>query len=698
MAPAQGTSSQGLRRSKRLSAQGHAISASQASIGAPFSQLPRPAQSKVKKSRASNKDKAKAKAKQALLTQGQKHLSSFFARNTKVSTTISIDDGSAKVGVQHTGSTSFTSTRNDDNEHAEDVGTADLSKTEAETKVQVTSITKKRNLAEDSDIEFTPEEHRSKSRAVTGVFHPDNFESVVQTRTRAARISYDQFFPKEESPALTKDKETPAPEEVAGLLTREPKDEDATTQATQVKVDSEVQPSQAVNELPSLGNSQPVNVITSAHITTTTTNTTSVTVKTPAAEITINSKKKRNVIRAPEGGWDNKKYRFSFNYTPFPDHNKPTHDDARAVYKILEDDLEKRSIAAGDKERGNGPAHGQEQNLTVDHIVRVYMAQATNNETALAVQSLLRKTATFTVNGKKVIGKVPNYHRVRLWSQEKLKGIVATGGFYEARSSNILACLDRIYQLNCSMLPSLEGVEKGQVPNTGVFVPGLLSLSFMYDWDMKKAMDWLLALPGYGVKSAFCILEFNLGFNLCAVDTHVLNMAAALRWIPEEIYEKADPACMHLDVRLPIDLKHKLHQAVWNHRRLCKACSTPAEEEVKPEDAAQCPFSEILKRVRTKKKASRPKREAKEKVEKADGEEKVVMKKGYKSGGAEKVVKEKKLSAFLKWDKFDSVGEAAQAGYEPLEIDVDDDFAAGSVNQEVKCKWVLKSLVVDDDE
>jgi endonuclease III len=682
----QDTSSTPLRRSKRLSAQAPVPSASQTSNDVSLSQLPRPAQSKVTKKRATNKKKTSSKPTQ--LSKGQKRLSGFFQRTTKVSTTIKADEDSTKVEVNHTVSTSFSATGNDDIQHG------DPSETEDEINVEATTTMKKRKLAEDSDDEFTPEEPPSKSRAVAGVFHPDNFESFVQTRTRAARVSYDQFFPKEETPALTEDDQTPAPELATDLVTTEPEVEEAGTHVIQFKVDSEVQLSQAVNELPSLGGSHPVNVITSAHVTDDT-ETTSVSVKTPAADISITTttEKKRRVIRRPEGGWAFKKYRFSFKYSPFPDHIKPTHEDAQAVYDILEDDLKKRSIAAGDQERGEGPAHGQEQNLTVDHIVRVLMAQATGNEIALTVQSLLRKRATFTVNGKEVVGKVPNYHRIRLWSNEKLMKIVGFGGLYTSRSSHILGCLNVIYQHNRSLLPSLEGVETGQVPETDVFIPGLLSLSFTHDWDMAKAMDWLLALPGYGIKSAFCILEFNLGFNLCAVDTHVLNMAAGLGWIPEEIFEKPDPTCMHLDARLPDGLKHKLHQAMWNHRRLCKACSTPAEEEVKPEDAAQCPFSEMLKRVRTKKKAAKSK---KAKAESAGGKEKVVKKRVKKADGAEKVVKAKKPSNFLKWEKFASVEEAAEAGYEPLEVDLDDDFAAGSVNQEVKNKWVLKDL--DDDE
>jgi endonuclease-3 len=47
----------------------------------------------------------------------------------------------------------------------------------------------------------------------------------------------------------------------------------------------------------------------------------------------------------------------------------------------------------------------------------------------------------------------------------------------------------------------------------------------------QEAEDFLLALPGVGVKIARCFLMFGLHTNVFAVDTHIWRISQRLGWI-----------------------------------------------------------------------------------------------------------------------------------------------------------------------
>ncbi len=57
-------------------------------------------------------------------------------------------------------------------------------------------------------------------------------------------------------------------------------------------------------------------------------------------------------------------------------------------------------------------------------------------------------------------------------------------------------------------------------------------LSFLADWPLREARDWLVALPGIGRKTAAIILLFNYGRPSLPVDTHVHRVASRLGMLP----------------------------------------------------------------------------------------------------------------------------------------------------------------------
>jgi endonuclease III len=677
MAPAQDTSSQELRRSKRLSAQSPPTSNNQVPVDVSLSQLSRPAQSKVKKSRASNKDKTKDKKIQ--LSKGQKRLSAFFGfkRSTKVSVTLSINDATTKVEVEQSVAPSFKSTTDEKIPEADDTGAHNAAEHLDDTKVEVTATTKKRKLSEDSEDEYTPEEPATKSRAVAKSFEGGDSGSIIETRTRA-RKSYQQYFKKEDTPATEDDVEMLVPAQAERLSTPEPEFE---AEVSQVEMESEVQISHAVNESPTLGVSQDVNVHTSAHVTSAT-ETVSVATTYEEEVNTPATKPKAKAIRAPPGGWDNKKAAWKWNWSPYPEHAAPSPDAAATVFEALRADLAKHhNVIVGPGEKFEGfvrPAHGSGEALDVDAVVRTILSQATSNKNALFVQDRLIDKYRYNVKGTMQKGTVPNYHLARLAPTKELEEALTPGGLHEKKSRQIKAFLNTVYHVNTVLHPEWDGVVCLNPINAPDFVPGPLSLEFLAEKSKMEIFDWLMDVEGVGIKTAQCVLEFNAGFDVCAVDTHIHYMSVALAWVPEEC-NSANKAAMHLDARLPDALKHDIHQAFWNHRQFCGPCKRTDGDEVKEADAQVCCVEEYIVERRRIRKAK-----LKEKVVESAEERKARI----EARKAERALNPKSKPSKFPFDKFKSAEAAAEAGYELRVQTINDDFDQGSRNKSSIEIWV----------
>ncbi len=106
---------------------------------------------------------------------------------------------------------------------------------------------------------------------------------------------------------------------------------------------------------------------------------------------------------------------------------------------------------------------------------------------------------------------------------------------------------------------------------------GSLELSFLEEMSDDAAIDYLVALPGVGAKTAHCVLTFSLGRDTFPVDTHVLRLSK--RW--ELIPEKTDMTRAHklwAEMALP-GQSYPLHMNIIRHgRTVCHARSPECGE------------------------------------------------------------------------------------------------------------------------
>lgn len=99
--------------------------------------------------------------------------------------------------------------------------------------------------------------------------------------------------------------------------------------------------------------------------------------------------------------------------------------------------------------------------------------------------------------------------------------------------------------------------------------PGF-DLGFLAREKVGDAREWLVRLPGVGMKTASCVLLFALGMPAFPVDTHVYRVAGRLGLIGSRL--SADAAHLEMEkLTAPGDI-YRCHVLLIEHgRKVCKA-------------------------------------------------------------------------------------------------------------------------------
>ncbi|OAL32189.1 hypothetical protein AYO20_07957 [Fonsecaea nubica] len=281
--------------------------------------------------------------------------------------------------------------------------------------------------------------------------------------------------------------------------------------------------------------------------------------------------------------------RFQFGHDHLWYWTSPSPYNIRKVYEILDEEKPAINEAAALEGTATNPFHAS-VGISVDSIVRVILSQACTNEAALDAQQAMLLAYPYRVGHTWVTGQKPNYHAMRVQSLTKLEKVLKKAGLANKKPKAIKDILDIVYQRNVALLDPLEVGEvlyDGNERGASDFVPGLLSVDYFWDiyrQEGKQALlDHLVSLPLIGVKSASCLMCFNMSLPVFAVDTHVAGMAKLLDKI-----------------------KLSLHQAFWNHRRKCARCSARNNPSSWVYNNTTCPLELLVKRPQPKSDENKP--------------------------------------------------------------------------------------------
>ncbi len=94
---------------------------------------------------------------------------------------------------------------------------------------------------------------------------------------------------------------------------------------------------------------------------------------------------------------------------------------------------------------------------------------------------------------------------------------------------------------------------------------GSYSIKELAKWDTGDAREFLISLPGIGVKTAACVLVFDLEKPAFPVDTHVARISRRLGWVPEKM--PPDKIQEYLESVLPPSRFRGAHLNIIEHGR-----------------------------------------------------------------------------------------------------------------------------------
>jgi endonuclease III len=96
------------------------------------------------------------------------------------------------------------------------------------------------------------------------------------------------------------------------------------------------------------------------------------------------------------------------------------------------------------------------------------------------------------------------------------------------------------------------------------------TLDPLQDMSDERAMEYLLSLPGVGVKTAKCVLMYSLDRSVLPIDIHVLRVAKRLGLVAVDA--SWDAVDRQLEAEVPDELKFDVHVGFVIHgREICRS-------------------------------------------------------------------------------------------------------------------------------
>jgi endonuclease-3 len=160
-------------------------------------------------------------------------------------------------------------------------------------------------------------------------------------------------------------------------------------------------------------------------------------------------------------------------------------------------------------------------------------------------------------------------------SRRAFESLMSTFDSWEAVLS---APVEHIAQaIKSGGLSRIKAVRIKQVLNEIERGNGSISLDFLNSMSVSEAKDYLVHLPGVGLKTTSCVLLFGLGKPCLPVDTHVFRVAKRLGLIDSRV--TVERAHNLLQEQIPASKVYQFHLHMIEHgRRICHARQPRCDE------------------------------------------------------------------------------------------------------------------------
>lgn len=195
---------------------------------------------------------------------------------------------------------------------------------------------------------------------------------------------------------------------------------------------------------------------------------------------------------------------------------------------------------------------GEEESV-LDGLVKTVLSQNTTEVNSLKAFASLKST-------------FPTWEHVVAAEQKCIENAIRCGGLAPTKAAcikNILKCL-------------LES-------------KGKLCLEYLRHLSIDEIKAELSCFKGIGPKTVACVLMFHLQQDDFPVDTHVFEISKAIGWVPTAA--DRNKTYLHLNQRIPNELKFDLNCLLYTHGKLCRNCIKKGGNQQRKESAGNpCPL------------------------------------------------------------------------------------------------------------
>lgn len=167
-----------------------------------------------------------------------------------------------------------------------------------------------------------------------------------------------------------------------------------------------------------------------------------------------------------------------------------------------------------------------------------------------------------------LIETILSQHTSDLNSHRAFKSLMDTFGNWQNVATAPVEHIAR--SISCGGLSRVKAIRIKQIVQGIYNERGSLTMDFLESMSTTEAKDYLISLPGVGLKTASCVLLFSLGRPSLPVDTHIFRVVKRLGLLEPDV--NINEAHSLLQNKIHPSKIYQFHVHVIKHgRQVCHA-------------------------------------------------------------------------------------------------------------------------------